>query len=218
VKSLIVTAHPEPNSYGGAMMRTIRSALVDAGREVRLLDLYAENFDPVVRQSQFPARKDPIYFETMAEQAHQSALDVVAADVRRSQDLLLWADELVLQFPLWWWSLPALMKGWIDRVLSMGFAYGGRDLAPRRAMVCVTAETSAEKFAVPADAHPLQHIERGILKFCGFRVLPAFVIAGVWNISHSERTAKLDELAAHIKRHFASEVAELKSPVTEPSG
>lgn len=184
------------------MTRTIQTALLSNGRKVRLLDLYAEDFDPVVRQTQFAVRKDPAYFETMSEQAHQSALNLTPDDVRRSQDSLLWSDELILQFPLWWWSLPALMKGWIDRVLAMGFAYGSRNLAPRQAMLCVSAEADGEKFAVAPEAHPLRHIEQGILKFCGFRVLPSFIAAEVWSITPAERAAKLRALEAHIEQHF----------------
>ena len=203
MKSLIVTAHPESKSYGGAMAQEILQCLRDLGHEVRHLDLHAENFDPVVRQEQFPARKDAAYFETMAEQAHHAAVNAVAEDVRLSQEHILWADNLILQFPLWWWSLPAQMKGWVDRVFSAGFAYGdGISLAPRTAMVCVTAETKGEKFASPPDAHPLQHIERGMLKFCGFRVLPAFVVSDVWSLARGAREAKLRELSAHLRSTF----------------
>jgi NAD(P)H dehydrogenase (quinone) len=205
MKILLVTSHPECRSFSGAMVRVVEESLRTCRHTIRTIDLQAENFDPVLRASQFSPRKDAQYFEAMAEQAYQAELGESAEDIRRHQDLLLWADSLILQFPLWWWSLPALMKGWVDRVFSNGFAYGSKNLSPRTAMVCVTAETKSEKFSSPPDTHPLQHIERGMLKFCGFRILPAFVVSDVWSIGQAERERKLNELGLHLAEHFPAE-------------
>lgn len=204
MKSLIVTSHPEPNSFNHAMAATIAEALGSIGHQVTLLDLHAENFDPAIRQEQFPARKALTHFDVMAEQAHQAEIQRAARDVERSQALLSEADNLILQFPLWWWSLPAQLKGWIDRVFSSGFAYGGADLSGRRAMLAVTAETAAKRFQAVGHEHPLHHIERGMLKFCGFEVLPAFVIADIYRLRPNERAERLDALARHVRLCFAA--------------
>ena len=50
--------------------------------------------------------------------------DVLTDDAKTEIEKLLWADTLILQFPLWWFSMPAILKGWVDRVFAYGFAYG----------------------------------------------------------------------------------------------
>ena len=198
MNTLIVSAHPEPASFGRALADAAMSALRELGHEVRLIDLYAEDFDPVVRPAQFLSRKDPTYFETMGEQAHAAAGGCVAADVGASQQQLIWCDTLILHFPLWWWSMPAIMKGWIDRVFASDFAYGVRDLRHRRALLLVTAETKAERFAATGPAHPLYHIEHGMLRFCGFEVLSPFIAADVWRATPAQRQANVAQVAAHV--------------------
>ncbi len=202
MQSLIVAAHPSPNSFSAAMTQALAAEFAALGHGVDVLDLYTEDFDPVIRQNQFPLRADQDAFAVMTEQAHQAKTGSAGADVRRSQALLTRADNVVLQFPLWWWSLPAQMKGWVDRVLSAGFAYGGADLSGRRAMLAVVAETKSEKFRAEGAEHPLHHIERGILKFCGFDVLPAFVAADIYALGEEERRERLRDLRAHVRRAF----------------
>ena len=206
MKSLIVTSHPEPHSFNHAMVNTIAEALVKIGHHVQLLDLYVEDFDPVIRREQFPIRREGSRFDVMAEQAAQASRGDVLSDVLRSQQLLLAADNLILQFPLWWWSLPGQLKGWVDRVFSAGFAYGSSSLTGRRAMVTVTAETKSDRFIATGAEHPLHHIERGILKFCGYDVLPAFVVADVYALDEAERRQQLAALSQHVRGHFATAV------------
>jgi NAD(P)H dehydrogenase (quinone) len=204
VKTLIVTSHPEPRSFNHAMAAAAGDALRTVGHHVQLLDLHAENFDPVIRAAHFPLRQNGERLEVMAEQAAQARRGDSDEEVLRSQQLLLAADNLILQFPLWWWSLPAQLKGWIDRVFSDGFAYGGTSLSGRRAMVAVTAETKAERFADPGPGHPLHHIERGMLKFCGFEIMPGFVVADVYALSEAERRRKLADLGQHVRTWFGA--------------
>ena len=69
-------------------------------------------------------------------------------------------------------------------------------------MLTVTAETKSERFAATGAEHPLHHIERGILKFCGFDILPAFVVADVYDLTDAQRRQKLTELAHHVGKYF----------------
>jgi NAD(P)H dehydrogenase (quinone) len=202
VKSLVVTSHPESASFNQAMAETVAETLLSLGHHVQLVDLHAEDFDPVVRRAQFPQCQEAARFEVMAAQTAQAASGDLSADILLHQQRLLAADNLVLQFPLWWWSLPAQLKGWIDRTFAAGFAYGGASLAGRSAMLTVTAETKAERFLAQGGDNPLHHIERGILKFCGFEVLPAFVVADVYDLGRDGRQARLAELRDHVRRHF----------------
>jgi NAD(P)H dehydrogenase (quinone) len=119
VKILLVHANPVPESFGAALHQTVLEALRRAGHEVRDLDLYAEGFQPVL-----DARERRAY-DTPGENE---------AGVRAHVDALRWADALVLVFPTWWYGLPAILKGWFDRVWLPGVAFhvpeGGGTIRP----------------------------------------------------------------------------------------
>jgi len=107
---------------------------------------------------------------------------------------LLWADVLILQFPLWWFTMPAILKGWVDRVYSYGFAYGVGEhnekrwgdrygegtLAGKRAMLIVTAGGWEEHYSARGINGPIEDllfpINHGILYYPGYDVLPPFVV------------------------------------------
>ncbi len=203
MRSLIILAHPEGQSFCAELARRASERLQCLG-EARTLDLYAENFDPVIRPAHFPSRASNEKFEPMVEQSHQAATGDVTFDVARHQVAVQWCDRLLLVFPLWWWSMPAILKGWVDRVLSTDFAYGARDLSGRKAMLCVTAETKSERFVSKDGNNPLHHIERGILKFCGFEVASSFVAADIYSLPDERRTSLLAEFEDWVESNFAA--------------
>ncbi len=132
MKVLLVFAHPEPRSLNGALRDVAIKELEAQGHEVRVSDLYAERWKSEVDRSDFPtlspvARLKPAAASKMAFEA-----DALTEDVKAEIEKLLWADALILQFPLWWFSMPAILKGWIDRVYSCGFAYGVGDHSDKR--------------------------------------------------------------------------------------
>jgi NAD(P)H dehydrogenase (quinone) len=202
MKTLIVLAHPERRSFCAELARRAVARLETEG-EVRLLDLYADEFDPVIRRSHFPCRASAGRFEPMVEQAHQARTGDISADVAEHQAALDWCDRLLLVFPLWWWSMPAILKGWIDRVFATDFAYGSQDLSGRLAMLCTTAETKSERFDPTDGRNPLHHIERGILKFCGFEVAPSFVAAQIYDLSDADRRQLLADFEDWVAIHLA---------------
>jgi len=149
MKSLIVLAHPEPLSFNAALALAACDSLQSQGHEVRLLDLHAPLFAAEEHPRHFEVRKDPARFDAMAEQRHSADLDALSPQVQAGIDDLLWADLVVLQFPLWWFGLPAILKGWLDRVLVYGKLYSSANrlsagvLRGKRAMLSVTAGSSA---------------------------------------------------------------------------
>jgi NAD(P)H dehydrogenase (quinone) len=114
-------------------------------------------------------------------------------DVKAEIEKMLWADVLILQFPLWWFTMPAILKGWVDRVFAYGFAYGVGEhndkhygdrygegtLSGKRAMVITTAGGWAEHYSPRGINGPIDDllfpIHHGILYFPGYDVLPPFV-------------------------------------------
>ncbi len=109
MKLLVVYSHPVPESFNAAVRDVALKALGEAGHEVRLLDLHAEGFDPVM------SAEDRRAYET--EDA------IVDPHARRHADLVNGADALVFVYPTVTGGLPAMLKGWLDRVLVTGVAF-----------------------------------------------------------------------------------------------
>ncbi|MEV8070082.1 NAD(P)H-dependent oxidoreductase [Streptomyces sp. NPDC085995] len=199
--ALIVHAHPEPHSFSTAQMTAAARTLSEAGYRVEIVDLYAEGWAPVLGRDEFAPVDGP--FKPQAEQLRAVADGTLDATVRAHLDRLLAADLLVLSFPLWWFSLPAVLKGWIDRVFVMGGVFGGQHglfeqaaLAGRRAMLLVTTGGSRESFQpggmLGAMDDFLFHIHRGMLEFVGYRVLAPVITYGPAHLTDQERVAALD--------------------------
>ncbi len=126
MNSLIVLAHPERQSFNGALADTAWQTLRAEGHQVDIDDLYGERFDPVERADWYPTPQDPDYFQALTEQSAHFKAGELPADVGREIRWLEWADLVIFQFPLWWHAQPAILKGWFDRVFVYGGLYTGR--------------------------------------------------------------------------------------------
>ncbi|TFD63211.1 flavodoxin family protein [Cryobacterium suzukii] len=198
--ALIVHAHPEPNSFSNAQMRSARSSLQDQGYYVKTIYLYEKNWSPVLDRSEFPSAAT--YFKPQAEQLAAANAETLAAEVRADLEALLDADLLVLSFPLWWFSLPAILKGWIDRVFVMGAVFGGEHglfnqaaLAGHKAVLLITTGGSPDSFGEGhrfgvLNTH-LFHIHLGMLRFVGYDVLEPIVTYGPAHLDADNRDAAL---------------------------
>jgi len=203
MRVFIVHAHPEPKSFNGAMTRAATEALTTAGHEVVVSDLYAMHFNPVSDRRNFVTTHDPDYYRQQAEEAYAAAHDGFAPDVQAEMDKLFWCDVLILQFPLWWFGLPAILKGWVDRVFaSGGRVYGGGKWYDRgvfvgkRAMCAITIGGPPAIYSefglngpIAAILFPINH---GMLYFTGFTVIEPFLVHAPVRISDGERAACLD--------------------------
>jgi len=121
--ALIVFAHPEPTSFTAAMKDAAVRALEAADVNVEVSDLYGEGFNPVAGRHDFTTVADDSRFHYQTEQQHAWINDGYADDLQREQQRVARADMLVFVFPLWWGGIPAILKGWAERVFSYGFAY-----------------------------------------------------------------------------------------------
>lgn len=100
---LIVYAHPRKESFNHAIMETAVQGLQEKGHEVVVRDLYAMEFEPVISNSEI--------------------LGGIGEDIEQEQEYLKWADVIIFIYPIWWTGLPAIVKGYIERVFTYGFAY-----------------------------------------------------------------------------------------------
>jgi NAD(P)H dehydrogenase (quinone) len=126
MKVLVVVAHPEPLSFNGAMFRRAIESLIEAGHEVKTSDLYGIKFDPVSGRHNFTTVKDPNYFKQQIEEMHATEANGFAPNIENEIQKIEWCDLMIWQFPLWWFGLPGILKGWVDRVFAMGRTYGGK--------------------------------------------------------------------------------------------
>src|SRR5262249_2800641 len=121
---LIVYAHPEPRSFNGAMKDVAVETLRGAGHEIVVSDLYAMDFNPMAGpRDAAGGRVDPDFFSLQKEQTAAYEAGTLAQDIGAEIEKLKWSDLVIFQFPIWWFGMPAILKGWADRVFARGFAY-----------------------------------------------------------------------------------------------
>ncbi|RON24751.1 NAD(P)H dehydrogenase [Pseudomonas brassicacearum] len=199
---LVVHAHPEPKSFTAALRDQAVETLQAQGHQVRVSDLYAMNWNPVASAEDFTVRDNPEYLVYALEQRCNSKEQTLAADIQQELEKLLWADLLILNFPIYWFSTPAILKGWIDRVLVSGICYGGKrfydqgGLRGKKALVTVTLGGREHMFGEGAIHGPLEDmlrpLLRGTLAYVGLEVLPPFVGWHVPYINDSARQQLLE--------------------------
>lgn len=207
---LIVHAHPERRSFNGALTDTAVATLAAAGHQVVVSDLYAMGWNPVAGAHDFTSRAEPTTLDIGTEQGHAARHGGFAPDVQAEIDRLMACDLLILQFPLWWYSVPAMLKGWIDRVFAYGVAYDfGRTwnrgvFTGRRAMLSFT--TSSPPSSTGPDGRngdlerTLWPLHAGVLALTGFSVLPPFVAPAVRWVDADTRARLLEAWAARLRR------------------
>jgi len=108
MRVLLIYCHPDPQSFAAAIRDTAMGVLTHAGHDVRLVDLYAIGFDPVMSRAERRA-----YFDRGGNDAA----------VREHLDHLRWAEALLFIYPTWWYGQPAMLKGWLDRVFVPHVAF-----------------------------------------------------------------------------------------------
>jgi len=209
MKVFIVLAHPEHRSFNGAMFRTAVDTFSADGHEVRTSDLYAMPFNPVSGRHNFITVKDPDYFKQQIEEMHATEAYGFADDIEAEIQKMEWCDLMIWQFPLWWFGLPGILKGWVDRVFAMGRTYGGQRIYAngafkgKRAMLALTTGgpmAAYVKGGFNGDINAiLRPVHRGMLQFTGFEVLAPQIAYGPVRLEQDQRAELLAAYAARLK-------------------
>jgi NAD(P)H dehydrogenase (quinone) len=203
VNSLVVLSHPEPTSFAAALARTAGDVL---GTDV--VDLYADGFDPRLSAADFTRRTIPDRLQPMDEQLHASRTGTFAPDLVPYIERFQACDLLVMVQPLWWFSLPAMAKGFVDRVFANGVAYDypavrawSGPLNDKRALAVFTSSYEAGDF-VPGHAGPVQDVLfpllYGTLAYTGMQVLDPFIAYAADSVDDATRARYLDALRARL--------------------
>ena len=207
---LLVLAHPEPKSFNAALHRAALSFFEDKGHQVVTSDLYRMGFSPVSDASNFTQPRHSDHLQLQQEERWASLNNGFTREITEEMEKVSACDLMIWQFPLWWFSVPAILKGWIDKVFANGFAYGGGkkyatgQFAGKRAMLSTT--TGANESAYKDDGFQgeidkiLWPLHRGVFQFTGFEVLPAHVIYDPQNQSNNA----LHQALLNYQRRLAS--------------
>lgn len=215
---LWVFAHPEQQSLNGTLRDVGLQALKDSGHETELSDLYAMGWKAAVDRTDFAIEEcvpdERIGLAHESKRAHVDGR--LTPDIRSEQDKLDWADTVVLQFPLWWYGPPAILKGWFDRVFVKGFAYGVQDpaapgrtlrygdgkLAGKRAQVILTSGSPAAPLGPRGINGELEEILfpllHGTLWYVGIASLPPLAI---YSADHLDESG-YDDAAALVRERM----------------
>jgi NAD(P)H dehydrogenase (quinone) len=183
MNTLVVVSHPDPHSLTHQVAHSVVEAIRSTGTTVETADLAAESFDP-----RFSAADLSLYRGNGS----------TPSDVAEEQTRIDRAEHLVLVFPMYWWSMPALLKGWIDRVFVEGWAYeyGDRVFVKKLDRLTVHLVVVAGDDADSFERHGVYQavrtqIERGIIEYCGATV-------GSTNFLYGSDTRTREELAPEI--------------------
>lgn len=208
MKIFIVHAHPEPQSFCTAMKDTAVETFQSLGHEVQVSDLHQMNWNPVASSNDFEVRSQPDYLVYALEQRESYKSGKISPDIQAEIDKLKWCDVLIFNFPMYWFSVPAILKGWIDRVFISGFCYGGKrfydqgGLKGKKGLMAFTLGGREHMFGedkIHGDMSTmLRPLLRGSMAYVGLSVLPPFIGWHVPYITDEDRQILLKQYREYL--------------------
>ncbi|QOX65685.1 NAD(P)H-dependent oxidoreductase [Anoxybacterium hadale] len=186
MNALIIYSHPNTKSFNHAILNQVKQGLKDGGHTFEVIDLYVDNFNPVL-----------VYNEGIKRSELMN--DVETAHYR---ELIKQADELIFIYPIWWYGMPAILKGFIDRVFVSGFAYTSDGKSPKgllsnkSAWVIYTIDSPAWFVKLFRKNIEWKTMKDAILNYCGIKHVEKSMLAGVKK-SDLNRRQKWLELIYH---------------------
>ena len=195
---MLLLCHPNPKSYNHAVAAEVRSRLEEQSHSVLVHDLYAEGFDPVLRHDELRRR---FSFDELVQRHYR--------DLESS-------DGLVVVHPEWWSQPPAMLKGWIDRVLrpGIGYEFEGEEFMPKskvplltdkRAVVLATTDSERPVIADGASSSEdplLSHLWRETFRFCGIQDFHFRMLYDIRNLAPSDRREWIESSADYVGELF----------------
>lgn len=185
MNQLIIYAHPNPKSFNNGIKETLLKMSKEKGMTTVVRDLYSMNFDPILKPSDilcFKKKECPL-------------------DIYEEHKHIEWADVIIFIFPLWWNGMPAIMKGYLDRVFSYGFAYrydkhGSHGmLTDKKVMILTTLGETDEVYSVSGLYEAVKMTQDlGVFEFCGMEVLLHHFFPAVPHVDNDTRQLYLEEL------------------------
>ena len=185
---LIIYSHPNPKSFNHAIKETLKNALEAQGHEVCVRDLYALKFDPVLKAKDFALM-------------HKKSF---ASDVKKEQNHVSWADTVFFIFPVWWNSMPAITRGYLDRVFSTNFAYteDAKGLLQGKKVAVICTFGAPKSICENTGVFKAMDITIGecLAGFCGMTLIESRYLNSIPSISDADRKKMLEDIASFAKK------------------
>lgn len=183
MKILVIYSNHHAGNFNADLLDGIREHFVKKGDEVAIRDLYQQNFDPVLRTRDF----------------EMISAGETPEDILKEQSFVKWADVMLFIYPIWWGGMPAIMKGYIDKVFAWGFAYksNGNGVYPlltgKRAMIINTLGQSRAEY----EKGMFQAMDRinneGIFGFCGIELISQNYFASIHSITDQQKRENIKQ-------------------------
>ncbi|XP_068054608.1 ribosyldihydronicotinamide dehydrogenase [quinone]-like isoform X1 [Anomalospiza imberbis] len=215
-KVLIVYAHQEPKSFNGSLLKIAVEELTKQGCSVTVSDLYAMQFEPRATRNDIVGRlHNSEAFNYGVETWEAYKRGDLCKDLVEEQKKVQEADLLIFQFPLFWFNMPAILKGWMDRVLVQGFAYDlskvydGGLLQDKLSLFSFTTGGSQEMYSKEGISGDIRYVlwpmQHGIMHFCGVKVLEPHICYAPENVSEEKRKEMLAAWTQRLKTLWKEE-------------
>lgn len=187
---LVVFAHPNPKSFGKGIVDAVVKASEEKGANVRVRDLYEIGFDPILKPSDFVDLQS----------------GKVSEDIAAEQEHINWADVITFVYPVWWASFPAILRGYVDRVFSHGFAFQNVNGAPegllkgKKGLLFCTTGTPSEIYAADGMHNSMkQTTDQAVFNFTGIETVKHVFFGSVPSVTSETRKGYLEEVAKIVK-------------------
>lgn len=196
----LISAHPDPGSFNSSIVATVQSSIEESGHAFTHTDLYRCDFDPVLT----------------AQELHTQA-QAVPKYVQLEQDRVLSTDVIVLIFPIWWWGPPAILKGWMERVLSVDFAFRfdvsqGRYvgmLSGRSAIVITTSGSDPKYYSFAWQRQSHKEFAKEFLATCDITTVKQFHFHGISQYTESDKLISyLNSIREYLLSAFTSSASD----------
>jgi NAD(P)H dehydrogenase (quinone) len=189
---LIIFCHPNPASFNGSIADAVEAVSAAMGHDTCRRDLYGIGFNPVLGKVEIEAP------------AHMRA-----QDVRQEQEFITQADLLTFVYPVWWTGMPAMLKGYIDRVFSQDFAYilhgdmmTGLLTGKKALLFSTTGMPSTLCTSRGMHEAMARTTDTGIFELCGIEVLNHAFFGSIATSTEEERKSYLSEVVAIVSRYL----------------
>ncbi len=204
---LYVIAHPNPDSFNAMLKQHALNFLTQHKVNVETTDLYAAHFKAIADWSDFTSNETNTQYFLAQQAAYQN--QQLTTDIAKELEKIAWANHIIFQFPLWWFSTPAVLKGWFDRVLVKGFAYDAGKvfndgLLKGKTASLVVSTQSPESAYQPDGLHHatldtfLHHIHH-TLRFVGIKPFAPFATYAAFNLDSTQEEKIIADYQGYLK-------------------
>ncbi|RMA78994.1 putative NADPH-quinone reductase [Metamycoplasma subdolum] len=185
-KVYLILGHPNKDSFNGKLVDAYEKRLKELKIEVRRVNLIDLDFDLILRKD---------------KQEHQSTIE-------KEQANIMWADELIFFYPLWWGNVPALLKGYIDNVFTHGFAYKHHEDDPlwdkllegKKARIFSTCDASSEFVKTDYKDCDFIFLKKAVFWFTGIKTIETYRIGELYIMNDEEREKEINKIISTIKK------------------